>query len=39
MTQEATVDVAKVRAQWDALCSALQQCGCEVETIEPVAQG
>ena len=37
MTQDAAVDVPKARGQWDALCSALQQCGCEVETIEPVA--
>src|SRR5208283_4021499 len=37
MTQDAAVDVPEARGQWDALCSALQQCGCEVETIEPVA--
>lgn len=29
------VDHAKARAQWQALCSALEQSGCEVETIDP----
>jgi arginine dihydrolase len=37
MTREAAVDLGKARRQWDALCSALQQSGCEIETIAPVA--
>jgi N-dimethylarginine dimethylaminohydrolase len=32
----ATVDLAKAQLQWQALCSALQQAGCEIETIDPV---
>jgi len=36
MTREAAVDLAKARRQWDSLCVALQQCGYEVETIDPV---
>jgi N-dimethylarginine dimethylaminohydrolase len=37
MSRESAVDHAKARKQWDELCSALQQSGCEVETIAPVA--
>ncbi len=29
-------DQTKARSQWDALCSVLQQTGCEVETIAPI---
>lgn len=36
MTGKSAVDRAKARSQWDALCSVLQQSGCEIETIEPV---
>lgn len=35
MTGNAAVDRVKARRQWDALCSVLQQNGCEIETIEP----
>lgn len=34
--RESAVDRVKARSQWDALCSVLQQNGCEVETIDPV---
>jgi len=37
MTGNAKVDRVQARQQWDALCGALQQNGCEVETIAPVA--
>jgi len=37
MSRESVVDRVKARTQWDALCSVLQQSGCEVETIAPVA--
>jgi N-dimethylarginine dimethylaminohydrolase len=36
MSRESPVDRVKARKQWDALCSVLQQSGCEVETIAPV---
>jgi N-dimethylarginine dimethylaminohydrolase len=35
MSGESPVDHAKARGQWQALCSALEQSGCEVETIDP----
>jgi N-dimethylarginine dimethylaminohydrolase len=37
MLRESAVDRAKARRQWDGLCNVLQQCGCEVETVAPVA--
>jgi len=37
MSRECTVDRVKARKQWDSLRDALQQSGCEVETINPVA--
>jgi N-dimethylarginine dimethylaminohydrolase len=36
MTQKVAVNRVKARSQWNALCSALKQSGCEVETIDPV---
>src|SRR5213075_2974520 len=36
MSRESPVDRAKARTQWDALCGALQQAGCTIETIAPV---
>ena len=36
MSKESRVDRVKARSQWENLCSVLQQCGCEVETIDPV---
>jgi N-dimethylarginine dimethylaminohydrolase len=36
MAQESAVDHGKARSQWEALCNALQQAGCEIETIDPV---
>src|ERR1700736_3273798 len=36
MSGKAPVDKVKARAQWKALCSALEQSGCHVETIDPV---
>ena len=36
MTGKSAVDRAKARTQWDALCSVLQQSGCDLETIKPV---
>ena len=36
MSQKSPVDRVKARTQWDALCSVLQQNGCEIETIDPV---
>jgi N-dimethylarginine dimethylaminohydrolase len=35
MTKESPVDRVKARIQWKEFCSVLQQCGCEIETIEP----
>jgi N-dimethylarginine dimethylaminohydrolase len=35
MTGSSAVDHAKARRQWEALCSALQQGGCAIETINP----
>jgi N-dimethylarginine dimethylaminohydrolase len=35
MSGKSPIDRAKARAQWQALSSALQQCGYEVETIDP----
>jgi arginine dihydrolase len=37
MSKERAVDRAKARSQWENFCSVLQQSGCELETIEPVA--
>jgi len=37
MSREFAVDRVKARSQWDFFRSVLQQCGCDVETIEPVA--
>jgi N-dimethylarginine dimethylaminohydrolase len=36
MSANATVNHAKARRQWKVLRTALEQCGCEVETIDPV---
>lgn len=36
MTRKDAVDRAKARTQWETLCRILQQCGCELETIDPV---
>ena len=36
MSGNSAVDLAKARAQWEALCTALRQNGCEVETIASV---
>ena len=36
MSKESSVDRVKARKQWDALCSVLHQCGCEIVTIDPV---
>ena len=36
MSRESAVDRVKARTQWDALCSVLQQCGCEIETVNPI---
>jgi len=36
MSEKSSVDRVKARAQWDILCSVLQQNGCEVEIIPPV---
>jgi N-dimethylarginine dimethylaminohydrolase len=35
MSEKVPVDPAKARLQWQALSSALEQCGYEVETINP----
>ncbi len=37
MSGTVRVDREKAQRQWQALCSALEQAGCEVETIEAVA--
>jgi N-dimethylarginine dimethylaminohydrolase len=37
MSAREPVDRAKAKRQWQALCSALSQNGCEVETVTPVA--
>ena len=37
MSRESAVDRVKARTQWEFLCGVLQQCGCEIETIDPVA--
>src|ERR1700736_3264296 len=37
MSGQSPVDPARARSQWESLCAALRQCGCEVETIVPVA--
>ncbi|HTS34138.1 MAG TPA: arginine deiminase-related protein [Candidatus Solibacter sp.] len=37
MTRNSPVDRTVARQQWDALCNVLQQSGCEIETIDPVA--
>lgn len=37
MSKESAVDRVKAHRQWEALCGVLQQTGCEVETIDPVA--
>ncbi|MFY9742208.1 MAG: arginine deiminase-related protein [Candidatus Sulfotelmatobacter sp.] len=36
MSAAATVNHVKAERQWLALCTALQQAGCEIETIDPV---
>lgn len=36
MSTGAAVDHAKANGQWQALCSALRQAGCDVKTIDPV---
>jgi len=36
MSRKSPVDRVKARTQWDALCSVLQQNGCDIETIDPV---
>ena len=36
MSRDSAVDRLKARSQWEALCSLLQQNGCEVETIAPI---
>jgi N-dimethylarginine dimethylaminohydrolase len=36
MSKNVAVDREKALRQWQALCSALEQAGCEVETIPPV---
>ena len=36
MSKDSAVDRVKARSQWDALCSVLQQSGCDLETIDPV---
>jgi arginine dihydrolase len=36
MSRESPVDRVKARSQWENLCSILQQCGCEVEIVDPV---
>jgi N-dimethylarginine dimethylaminohydrolase len=37
MSGKSPVDKVKAQRQWQALCSALEQSGCQVETIDPVA--
>jgi len=37
MTGASAVDRVRARQQWDALCGALQQNGCQIQTITPVA--
>jgi arginine dihydrolase len=34
MRADAAIDPAKARVQWQALCSALEQSGCQIETID-----
>lgn len=36
MSKNCSVDRTKARSQWGALCSILQQNGCEIHTIAPV---
>ncbi|HME35467.1 MAG TPA: hypothetical protein VKF84_09530 [Candidatus Sulfotelmatobacter sp.] len=36
MSRESAVDRVKARIQWETLCSALQQNGCQLETIDAV---
>ena len=36
MSRESAVDKVKARKQWEALCSVLQQNGCELHTIDAV---
>jgi N-dimethylarginine dimethylaminohydrolase len=36
MSGKSPVDKGKAQRQWQALCSALEQSGCQVETIDPV---
>jgi N-dimethylarginine dimethylaminohydrolase len=36
MSKKVRVDRLKAQSQWQALCSALEQAGCHVETIAPV---
>jgi len=37
MSADSSPDRAKARSQWLALGSALKECGCEIETIDPVS--
>jgi N-dimethylarginine dimethylaminohydrolase len=34
--RESAVDPERARSQWDALCSALRENGCDIEIIDPV---
>jgi N-dimethylarginine dimethylaminohydrolase len=36
MKEKSPVDREKARQQWDSLRAALEHCGCQVETIDPV---
>lgn len=36
MSKDCPIDRVKARTQWENLCSVLQHCGCEIETIDPV---
>ncbi len=36
MSANCAVDRVKARSQWNALCSVLQQTGCDIEIIKPV---
>jgi N-dimethylarginine dimethylaminohydrolase len=35
MSRKSSIDRAKAQQQWDALRSALEDAGCQVETIDP----
>jgi N-dimethylarginine dimethylaminohydrolase len=36
MSENSPIDREKARQQWQALCSALEHTGCQIETIDPV---